>query len=70
MARVETAQDATEIAVGFLREYFRYVMPVKAAREDDVWVVQLDVGAFKARIATVRVDAESGGILDYTVPTQ
>lgn len=60
-----SAGQATEVAVEFLKRYYAFVVPVKAQREDGQWLVQADVGAIAVRLATVRLDAQSGEILSF-----
>ncbi|MBI2871766.1 MAG: hypothetical protein HYY00_01080 [Chloroflexi bacterium] len=66
---VNTAQEATDIAVGFLKQYKQLVTPVKAQREGDEWTVLVDVGVFRTIIATFHIDAATGAIKDYDIPT-
>lgn len=66
---VKSATSATEIAVSFMRKYYSYVRPLKAAREDNTWIVEIDVGAYGIKIAKVKLDAMSGDILEYIVPS-
>ena len=70
MVKVESADQATEIAVNFLKEHYQIRQrPLKARKDDGKWLVEVDVGAFFTRAAKVTVDATTGGIIDYDVPT-
>ena len=65
---VKSAPEATAIAQSFIKKYRFTARPLKAVREDDTWLVDIDVGPIFAIIAKVKVDAKSGDILEYTIP--
>ena len=67
-AKVGTADKAMEIAHSFIKKYSPVALPLKAVREGDVWVVDVDVGALAVKIAKVQVDAKTGDILSYDIP--
>ena len=68
MPKIESANHATEVAVEFLKEYYKILQrPLSAKLEKEKWVVEVDVGAFFPRVAKVIINAESGTILDYEV---
>ena len=67
-SEVKSAKEATEIANSFIGEYRWYTRPLKAVREGDTWLVEIDVGPLFATIAKVKVDAKSGEILEYSIP--
>lgn len=66
---VKSAASATEIALSFIKKHHWFARPMKAVREDNTWLVEIDVGPFARTIAKVKVDAMSGDILEYTVPS-
>ena len=66
---VKSAAEATERAQRFIKKYRTYTRPLKAVREDDTWLVEIDVGPIFAIIAKIKVDAKSGDILEYTIPS-
>jgi len=66
--KVDTADKAMEIAHSFIKKYSPVALPLKAVREDDVWLVDIDVGALAVKIAKVKVDARTGDILSYEIP--
>lgn len=69
MPKIESADQATEIAVGFLKKYYQILQrPLSAKPEQGKWVVEVDVGAFFTIVAKVTIDAATGTILDYRVP--
>ena len=65
---VKSATNATEIAVSFIKKYRNFARPIKAIREDNTWLVEIDVGLIFTEVAKVKVDAMSGDILEYTIP--
>ena len=66
--KVDTADKAMEIAHSFIKKYSPVALPLKAVREDDVWLVDIDVGALAVKVAKVKVDARTGDILSYEIP--
>ena len=66
---VKSAKEATEIADAFIKKYRWYTRPLKAIKEGDNWLVELDVGPLFTTIAKVKIDAKSGDILEYTIPS-
>ncbi len=66
---VKSARAATEIADAFIKKYRWYTRPLKAVREDDTWLVEIDVGPIFTAIAAIKIDAKSGDILEYTIPS-
>jgi uncharacterized membrane protein YkoI len=67
-AKVDTADKAMEIAHSFIKKYSPVALPLKAERKDDVWMVDIDVGALAVKVAKVKVDARTGDILSYEIP--
>jgi hypothetical protein len=66
--KVDTADKAMEIAHSFIKKYSPVALPLKAVKERDVWLVDIDVGALAVKIAKVKVDAKTGDILSYEIP--
>lgn len=66
--KAKTAVEATEIAMTFVKKHRFISRPLKAVRENGTWLVEIDVGPFSIMVAKVKVDAESGEILEYTIP--
>ena len=66
---VKSAREATEIAVDFVKKYRSYVRPVKAVREGGTWLVEIDVGPIFTAMAKIKIDAKSGDILEYNIPS-
>ena len=70
LQEVKSAAEATQIAMSVIEKQYLFVRPIKAIRENDVWVVQIDVGAFKPRIGNFKIEAKTGLVLEYTIPSQ
>lgn len=69
MPKVESADQATDIAVDFLKRYYKVLQkPLRASLDDGKWLVEVDVGLFFIVVAKVTVDAGTGAITDYQVP--
>ena len=68
MPEVKSAQEATKIAHSFVKQYRTYARPMKAVRENDIWLVEIDVGAFVAKVANIKIDVKTADILEYTIP--
>ena len=66
--KVDTADKAMEIAHTFIKKYAPVALPLKADRQDDIWLVDIDVGALAVKVAKVKVDARTGDILSYDIP--
>ena len=69
---VKSAPEATEIALSFLSKHYQFIpqQPIKAVREDNTWLVQVDVGLLHTRIAKIEIDAKTAAILEYTIPPE
>ena len=68
MPKVEAADQATDIAVGFLKNHYRISQrPISARRDNGKRVVEVDVGPFFPVVAKVTIDPDTGVILDYQV---
>jgi len=68
--KVDSADKAMEIAHSFIKKYTPVALPLKAIRQDDIWLVDIDVGAFAVKVAKVKVDARTGDILSYEIPAE
>ena len=65
---IKSAKEATEVALSFIKKYRFIARPLKAVREDNIWLVEIDVGPIFVMVAKVKLDAKSGDILEYTLP--
>ena len=68
--KVDTADKAMEIAHSFIKKYSPVALPMKAEREGDVWLVDIDVGPLEVKMAKVKVDVRTGDILSYEIPSK
>ena len=67
---VKSASQATTIAESFVRKHISvfFTRPKKAVREDEFWLVEIDIGPIIPKIAKFKIDANSGEILEYDLP--
>ena len=66
--KIETADKAMEIAHSFIKKYSPVALPLRAIKEGNVWLVDVDVGALAVKVAKVKVDARTGDIISYEIP--
>jgi len=66
---VKSAARATEIAASFLKQYYAFLRPVSAVRENTTWIVKIDVGVITKEIAEVKVDASTADVIGYSFPS-
>ena len=69
---IKSAPEATKIALTFLEEHYQFIpqQPIKAAKEDNAWLVEIDVGLLRSRIAKIKIDAKTAVILEYSIPPE
>lgn len=63
--KVDDALDAMAIANAFMKKDNPVALPLKAVRRDEVWLVDVDIGAVRMEIVRVKIDAETGNILSH-----
>ncbi|GEM_PF-5940091 len=63
--KADNADDAMDIACTFMKKDNSVALPLKVERRDDIWVVDVDVGAVRMEIVRVKVDAKTGEILGH-----
>jgi hypothetical protein len=69
VARVEYAEQATDVVLAFLKDHYSWGgRPVSARRDNGMWFVEVDIGVFKPRVGQVKLDSESGHIVEYQFP--
>lgn len=69
MPAVRTADQATDLALAFLRRSgWTFVRALSAHQKDGTWVVEVDVGALSVRKGNLKVDSRTGAIVEYDVP--
>ena len=69
-SEVKSAAKATEIAASLLKQYYGFLRPISAVREDGTWIVKIDVGVLGKRIAEAKIDALTADVIDYSFPEQ
>ncbi len=69
---LKSAAEATEIALSFLKKHYQFIpqQPIKAVKEDNLWLVEIDVGLLRTRIAKIKIDAKTAVILEYSIPPE
>jgi hypothetical protein len=67
MSSVQNVEQATQLALDFVKKYYAFVLPVSARKEASKWIVDFDISFFNPRYARVRILAESGAIEDFKV---
>ena len=67
MTSIQTVEQATQLAVDFVRKYYSFVYPIAARKENSRWVVDLDISYFRPSYVRVKVDAETGALEDFKV---
>ncbi len=67
MTNVQTVEQATQLALDFVRTYYSFAFPISARRETSRWIVDMDISYFKPSYARVKILAESGTIEDFKV---
>jgi hypothetical protein len=67
MAAIESVEQATQLAIEFVRKYYYFVTPISTRRELSRWIVDMDVSYFKPSYAHVRIVAETGAVEDFKV---
>ena len=65
---IKSAAKATEIAASFLKQYYGFLRPIGAVKEDATWVVEIDVGLVFKEIAEVKIDALTAEVIGYSLP--
>ena len=68
MPSIENVERAAEVAERFLAKYYAFRRLVKAERVGGEWLVEFDVGILSKEIVRIRLDANTGEIVEYEVP--
>jgi hypothetical protein len=63
--KVDDSLDAMAIANAFMMKDHPVALPLKAVRQDDVWLVDVDIGTVRLEIVRVKIDANTGNILGH-----
>ena len=67
MTPVQSIEQATQIAIDFVRKHYSFVYPMAARKENSRWIVDLDISYFRPGYIRVKVFAESGILEDFKV---
>jgi hypothetical protein len=67
MTTVQTIEQATQIAIDFVRKHYSFVYPMAARKENSRWIVDLDISYFKPSYIRVKIFAETGVLEDFRV---
>ncbi len=67
MTAVQTVEQATQMAIDFVRKYYSFVCPIAATKETSRWIVDLDISYFRPNYVRVKILAETGTIEDFKV---
>jgi len=67
LTSIQTVEQATQLAVDFVRKYYSFVYPIAARKENSRWVVDLDISYFRPSYVRVNVLAETGALEDFKV---
>ena len=67
-SEVKSAEQATRIATSFLKQYYGFLRPISAVKENSIWIVQVDVGVITREIAEVKIDTSTADITGYSFP--
>ncbi len=65
---IKSAAEATRIATSFLKQYYAFLRPISAVKENATWIVEVDVGIVTREIAEVKIDASTADIRGYSFP--
>ena len=67
MTAIQTVEQATQLAVDFVRKYYSFVYPISARKDNSQWVVDLDISYFRPSYVRVKIFAETGSLEDFIV---
>jgi len=67
LTSIQTVEQATQLAIDFVRKYYSFVYPIAARRETSRWIVDLDISYFRPSYVRVKIFAETGSLEDFKV---
>jgi hypothetical protein len=67
LTAIQTVEQATQLAIDFVRKYYSFVYPIAARKENSQWVVDLDISYLRPSYVRVKVLAETGTLKDFKV---
>ena len=70
MTTITTAEEAINISDRFLRKYYPFLRPLSAKKEEMAWLVVFDVSVFVVKRVEVKIDSDTGSIIEFNDLTQ
>lgn len=67
MVNVQSVEQATQLALDFVRKYYSFAFPMSARKENSKWIVDMDISYFKPGYIRVRIEEGTGAIEDFRV---
>ena len=67
MGNVQSVEQATQLALDFVRKYYSFAFPMSARKENSKWIVDMDISYFKPSYIRVRIEEGTGAIEDFRV---
>ena len=67
MTAIQAVEQATQLAIDFVRKYYSFVYPIAARKENSQWLVDLDISYFRPSYVRVKIFAETGSLEDFKV---
>ena len=67
MTALQTIEEATQLAIDFVRKYYSFVYPIATRKENSRWIVDLDISYFRPSYVRVKILAETGTLEDFKV---
>jgi len=64
---IQTVEQATQVAIDFVRKYYSFVYPLAVRKETSHWIVDLDISYFRPSYVRVKIFAETGSLEDFKV---
>lgn len=67
MSKINTVEEAVEKAESLIDKYYYFRKLERVQREQSEWVVSFDVSVIGPKVsATVKINADTGEIVEYT----
>ncbi len=67
MSTIQTVEQATPLALDFVRKYYVSAFPVSTKKENIRWIVDLDISYYRSNSARLTIIAETGTIEQFKV---
>lgn len=65
---IQTVEDAIQRADQFLSRYYAFKRPLAVTKEEDTWLLEYDVGVLRIEKIRLRIDTNSGAVVEYNNP--